>query len=172
MIKEIENKVEKPFKDGYYLEAFGQIDIMIDRMLFGLLNYQVHYDKLSYLLQKYGRLTGFNLSTILKELKVIKKDLCDDIKKFKEFRNRIAHDYISEAAIVLFSNKIKQASKDEKKRLVGIEWENVYKTEMDEHKKLGINIINKLDAILSTLPPIYIDPKIIEEEIKDIYEKN
>src|SRR4030042_1627289 len=168
MNDEIENKVFEPFKLGYYLESFGQLDILIDKLLFGFLNYQVHYDKLSYLLQKQGRLTGYNLSIILAELKTIGKKLSIDIRKFKEFRNKILHDPLSEAAIVLFSDRVKQASKKEKKKLVGRSgWENTYKLELNEYLTLGVEILKQLNEILSKYPPRYIDPKMLEEEIKE-----
>jgi hypothetical protein len=173
MNKEFKEKVLKPFEHGYYIEAFGQLDIFIDDVLFRLLDYQVHYDKLTYLLQKHGRLTGYSLSTILMELKIIEKELCSDIQKFKQKRNIITHNYLAEAELVLLSDTMKQSKKENRKELISPNnWNETYISELKKYLNIGINAHKKLINILSTFPQRKISNETIEQEVKDVYDRN
>lgn len=108
--------VEKPQKLGYYVEAFGGADAIIDmsvEVLFKTMYNEIQRE--TTILQKKRKLDAETMLEILTFRKVVPDEFQEKIRKFKKARNSVLHTPYAEYALIInnMRNEIKYASQEE-----------------------------------------------------------
>ncbi len=119
MVVDWEELVKKPQEAGYYVEAFGAADALIDFIIFDLverfyISHEVH-GALGLLetLEKRRKLEASTLLAILVSENVVSKEMIARVEKYKEARNLVLHDKYAEYALVIYNDNIKFSNDDE-----------------------------------------------------------
>lgn len=108
--------VEKPQKLGYYVEAFGGADAIIDmsvEVIFRTVYNEIQHE--TTILQKKRRLDAVTMLEILTFKKVVPDEFQEKIRKFKKTRNSVLHTPYAEYALIIdnIRSGIKYASQEE-----------------------------------------------------------
>ena len=94
-------EIEALGKDGYFLEAFGRLDKMIDQVCFGLMHKHFAHanDLVSALVN--DDFSGLSSAKALWKSGFLEQPLFDKIRTFKADRNVVAHDIYGHYAFAL-----------------------------------------------------------------------
>ncbi|GEM_PF-3885935 len=86
---------------GYFLEAFGRLDKMMDQALFGLLHkkFKQADELVSAVVDQ--DFSGWQAAQVLHRAKKLDKPLFEKIRVFKQIRNTVTHDIYGHYALAL-----------------------------------------------------------------------
>lgn len=85
---------------GFFLEAFGRLDKMMDQACFGLMHKHFKEEKLVSVLVD-DQLSGLEAAKVLYRAGALEKKTFQDIKEFKNTRNIVSHDIYGHYALAL-----------------------------------------------------------------------
>lgn len=95
------DEIDELAQDGYFLEAFGRLDKMMDQALFGLMHKKFRQaDELVSAVVDQD-FSGWQAAQVLHRAKKMDKTLYEKIRVFKQVRNIIAHDIYGHYALAL-----------------------------------------------------------------------
>jgi hypothetical protein len=95
--------VEKPFSEGYFIEAFSRLDSLLDSLIFRILESHFEWTKYNLLFRMFNK-NALRLSIVarlLSENELIEPKTVDKIDKFKTFRNILVHHTDGEFEVIL-----------------------------------------------------------------------
>lgn len=94
-------EIQELAKDGYFLEAFGRLDKMMDQALFGLMHKKFRQadELVSAVVDR--EFSGWQAAQVLYRAKKLDKPLYEKIRFFKQVRNTVAHDIYGHYALAL-----------------------------------------------------------------------
>ena len=95
------DEISELAKGGYYLEAFGRLDKMIDQTLFGLMHrkFKQADELVSAVVDQ--DFSGWQAAQVLHRAHKLDKALYEKIRSFKQTRNTITHDIYGHYALAL-----------------------------------------------------------------------
>lgn len=110
------NEIEELSAGGYFLEAFGRLDKMIDQTLFGLMHKRFSQadDLVSAIVDQ--DFSGWQAAQILQRAGKLEKPLFEKIKGFKHVRNTVTHDIYGHYALALRQAETIKDAEDLKKK--------------------------------------------------------
>lgn len=96
--------VSEPQKLGYYVEAFGNADALLDSAIFTL--FQKVQDDFEYWdlireLYNARKLTSMMMLKILNLKNIVPKKFMTRLKEFKKARNKVVHSYYGEHSLIM-----------------------------------------------------------------------
>jgi len=110
------DEIEQLAAGGYFLEAFGRLDKMIDQTLYGLLHKRFSQadDLVSAIVDH--EFSGWQAAQVLYRAKKLDKALFEKIRAFKNVRNTVTHDIYGYYALALKqAGEVKDADDLQKK---------------------------------------------------------
>jgi hypothetical protein len=125
---------------GFFLEAFGRLDKMIDQACFGLMHkrFKTAGKLVSAIVDE--RFSGFEAAQILYKASELDKKTFEAVKKFKQTRNLIAHDSYGHYALALKQAEEIRDEADLKKKADAKAQSAIYQ---------GISVFEELRSALS-----------------------
>ncbi|MBI2445123.1 hypothetical protein HYV43_01915 [Candidatus Micrarchaeota archaeon] len=95
------DEIEELAAGGYFLEAFGRLDKMMDQALFGLMHKRFAQadDLVSAIVDQ--DFSGWQAAQVLYRAKKLEKTLFEGIRTFKNVRNTVTHDIYGHYALAL-----------------------------------------------------------------------
>ncbi|MBI2971088.1 MAG: hypothetical protein HYY37_01570 [Candidatus Aenigmarchaeota archaeon] len=141
------NKLVKvPAEKGYYIEAFGSADALIDSELEMLLKSIYSSSESQDLIDEIGYLRGTNgfdgllIAQILESKTLIKSDLVEKVRKWKKARNIVLHDTYAEYGLVILNPDFSYNNQKELDDLVQKEADKWLKLADDISLELSLSI--------------------------------
>ncbi len=109
-------EIEELAGGGYFLEAFGRLDKMIDQALFGLMHKRFSQadDLVSAIVDQ--DFSGWQAGQILQRAGKLEKPLFEKIRAFKNVRNTVTHDIYGHYALALRQAETIKDADDLKKK--------------------------------------------------------
>lgn len=163
-------KIDKIFSETYYLEAFGQLDKLIDDSLIYLLSSQVKYDKLAYMLVIHGKIRGRQIATVLNKMDILGKDTLKKINDFKEIRNKQTHSVDVELETIFTYPEYLEMSKENRKKTLD-DYLAYYRKILVDVMIKGKEAYSELQLLSKKYRPTPITEQQLREEIEEVYRK-
>lgn len=119
--------VEKPFTEGYIIQAFASADAIIDNFIESCLR-QIYEDfkcqdliNELHLFRSKTNFDGLAILNILKSKTIIDDKFCEKVLNFKKARNLVSHNKEGEYSLIIGNPAFKYSSQEDLNNLVIIE---------------------------------------------------
>ena len=116
--------VDKPFNEGYIIQAFASADAIIDSFIESCLR-QIYEDfkcqdliNELHLLRSKANFDGLVLLEILKSKTIVDEAFCQKVLNFKKARNLVSHNQEGEYALIIGNPTFKYNSQEELNKLM------------------------------------------------------